>query len=263
MNSDPMRTNLRRTTKLDLQGQVAVVTGAAKGIGKGIALTLAQEGASVVVNYLQDEEEANAVVRALSPAKGCAVQADVSQPAQAERLIRDTVNTWGTVDIVVNNAGICPFMPFLDISPPLWEKTWATNVTGPFFVSQAAARYMVAQHRGSIINIASVGVYVANAEQTHYAATKGAVVSLTRSLAVALGPDGIRVNALLVGGIPTAINVEQYTPDYVGWLTRRLPLRKMGTPDDVGKAVAFLASPRSQWITGAALAVDGGRLVAP
>ena len=248
---------------MELQGQVAIVTGASRGIGKGIAQTLAREGAIVVVNYLNDEDEANAVVHALLPGKAYAFQADVTQPMQVEGMVNEVVQKFGTIDIVVNNAGICPFMPFLDITPAVWEKTWATNVTGPFFVSQAAARHMVSQKRGTIIHIASVGVYVASPEQTHYAATKGALFSLTRSMAVALGPAGIRVNAILVGGVPTDINRDQYTSEYVDWLTHRLPLRVMGTPEDIGEAVVFLASSRSRWITGASLAVDGGRLVAP
>lgn len=252
-----------RTPAPTLVGRVALVTGASRGIGRGVAQVLVREGARVVINHWQDATAAEQLRAALGAERCHVVEADVRDPSTAAALVEASVAAFGRLDILVNNAGICPFAPFEEVTPQTWANTLATNLTGPFFVSQAAARVMRGQGEGSIVNIASVAVRLAQPTQVHYATTKGGLLAFTHVLAAALGPYGIRVNALLVGGVPTDINRSQYTPDFVEGLRRRLPLRRMGTPQDVGEAVAFLASPRASWITGAALAVDGGRLVAP
>ncbi len=241
--------------------RVAIVTGASRGIGRGIALALAGEGARVVVNYFEDAEAADGVVAEIIAAGGAAVahDADVGDRRQVEGLVASTLDAYGQIDVLVNNAGICPFAELPEVSDAIWERTLRTNLYGPFLVSQLVAATMASRGRGAIVNISSVSSYIGSRTQVHYCASKGGVNALTAALAVALGPQGIRVNAVLPGGVHTDINRQFWE----GHPERSpgLPVDRVGQPLDIARAVCYLASDDASWVTGALLPVDGGRLV--
>jgi NAD(P)-dependent dehydrogenase (short-subunit alcohol dehydrogenase family) len=241
-----------------LEGRVAIVTGGSRGIGRGIALELAREGAAVVVNHVAAHDAAKDVVAEIENMGGQAMafSADVGDREAGERLVHATVERFGKLDILVNNAGICPFRDFLDIDDEVWDQTVRTNLYGPFALSQSASRAMAERGSGSIIHISSVSSYIGSATQVHYCATKGGINAMTAAMAVALGPLGIRVNAVLPGGVPTDINRHQ-------WEGRSdqapgLPVNRIGRPMDIARAVCYLASDDAEWVTGVLLPVDGG-----
>lgn len=250
-----------------LDGKVAIVTGGSRGIGAGACLSLALEGAVIAVNYERDLAEAVGVVEEVRRlgARAEAFQADISDKRQVAEMMEQVALAFGGIDILVNNAGICKFTPFFEIDEETWNRTFAVNVTGAFFCSQIAAKYMIERGGGSIIHISTVTAFRVNHDQIHYGASKGGLNSLSAGLAAYLGQYGIRSNAILCGGVPTAINqsqrdqyqMEQASKAYHG----SLPMRRIGDPEDLGKAVVFLAAGDSEWITGAMIAVDGGFMV--
>jgi 3-oxoacyl-[acyl-carrier protein] reductase len=242
-----------------LQGKVAVVTGASRGIGRAIAIELARRGARVVVNYHQSAQAAEEVVAAIRAAGGEAIafQADVSDAAQAQALIQAAVDTYGRLDILVNNAGVTRDRLILMMSPDDWETVLRVNLDSLFHTCKAAARLMVRQRYGRIINITSVVGIAGQGGQTNYAAAKAGVIGFTKSLAKELGPRGITVNAVAPGFIPTDLTAdlpEELRQEGI----RRTPLGRLGQPEEVAYAVAFLASDEAAFITGAVLPVDGG-----
>lgn len=247
-----------------LNGRTAIVTGGGRGIGSGICKALAEEGAVVAVNYRSNREEAEQVVQAIRATGGEAfsVQADISRRQEAIRMIEEVHGTCRRVDILVNNAGISPFVDFFDIDAETWRETIETNLSGTFHCSQAAARFMKDQGGGAIVNISTVSAFRSGGRttQVHYAASKGGINSLTSSMACALGSYGIRVNTILCGGVVTDINRDLFPPELHKPKARYepLPLKRLGDPEDLGKAVVFLVSDESSWTTGAQLAVDGG-----
>lgn len=234
-----------------LEGQVALVTGAAKRIGRSIALKLGAAGAAVAVNYRASEREAADTVREIEKAgsRAVACRADVSAPAEAERLCAAVEDKFGRLDILVNNAGMFSRAPVAEMTEEQWDTMLATNLKSQFFCAQAAAKRMKRQGRGRIVNIASVGGLLAWPGYTHYCVSKAGVLMLTRCLAKALAPE-ITVNAVAPGTIQ--FPGELPDEDYI----RRAPLGKTGTGDDIADAVLFLV--QSEFITGQALTVDGG-----
>lgn len=248
-----------------LEGRVAVVTGAARGIGRAIALRLGSEGARVVVNHPGEIEPAESVVAEILAQGGQAValEADVSEAPAVQQMFADTVAQWQGVDILVNNAGICPFVEWFDVTEAVFERVHAVNVTGAFLCSQAASRLMRDQGRGGrIISLSSISALVGGSFQTHYTPTKAGVRSLMQSLAIVLGPYGITCNSILPGTILTDINRDHYADDQV--LARdagRIPLGRLGTPEDIAGVAAFLASDDARYVNGADILVDGGRFV--
>ena len=247
-----------------LKDKVAIVTGAARGIGRAIALRLAQEGADVAVVDVR-EEEGRQTAQAVEACgrRALYVYADVTQPAEVEQMVQATLDALGTVDILVNDAGICPFKPFLEISPELWGEVLDTNLKGYFLCSQAVARVMVARGiRGRIINISSISAIIGGEQQAHYCASKGGINLLTKSMAIALGPHGITCNAVLPGTVETDINREALAePVLRQTLTARTPLRRLGRPEDIAGPVVFLASDDAAYCTASLLVVDGGAIV--
>lgn len=241
--------------------QVALVTGASRGIGRGIAVELAREGAAVVIVHLGDDAAAATVADEISAlgSRALAFAADVGDRAQAEAAVAEAVRAFGRLDVLVNNAGICPFNSFFDTTDDDWERTMRTNLYGPFVMSQAAARVMATQGQGAIVNISSISSYLGAADRVHYCASKAGVNGLTAALAVALGPLGIRVNAVLPGGVHTDINRHQWEgqPQHAPGL----PINRLGQPLDMARAVCYLASNDAAWVTGALLPVDGGTLI--
>lgn len=242
-------------------GKVAIVTGGARGIGRGIALELAGEGAAVAVNYVEADTAANEVVAEIerNGGRAAAIRADVGVRQDAEALVATTVQNFGRVDVLVNNAGICPFRSFWDITDDVWEQTLRTNLYGAFVTSQAASRVMRDQGGGAIVHISSVSSYLGGPEQVHYCATKGGINAMTSSMAVALGEFGIRVNAVLPGGVHTDINRQHWEGRPA--TAPGLPVNRIGEPWDMARAVCYLASEDAAWLTGVLLPVDGGLTV--
>jgi L-rhamnose 1-dehydrogenase len=258
----------------DLAGKVAVVTGGSRGIGRAICLRLAEAGAAVAVNYHQPAEaefgrdnvaDAQEVVAAIAAAsgKGIAVEADVSRKAAVDQMIATTVEQLGRLDILVNNAGICPFHTFLDMPEELWDHVQSVNLKGAFLCSQAAARVMVEQGEGGrIISISSISALVGGELQTHYTPTKAGIHSLMQSLAIVLGPNGITCNSVMPGAIATDINRDDLSdPAKRAAFERRIPVGRLGAPDDLAGAVVFLASDAARYVNGAGILIDGGLFV--
>lgn len=242
-----------------LQGAVALVTGANRGIGAEIAHRLGSLGATVALNVRGDASGAQAVLDRLAAEGGAhsIVVADVASSAACERMVSEVVERHGRLDIVVNNAGITRDGLAVRMSDEDWETVLATNLSGAFFVSRAAAKVMMKQRFGSIVMISSVVGLVGNAGQANYAAAKAGLLGLTRSLARELAPRGIRVNAVAPGFITTDMTAA--LPDAVkDAALASIALKRFGEPIDIANAVAFLASDAARYITGQVLAVDGG-----
>ncbi len=236
----------------------AVVTGAARGIGKAIARLLAETGCSVVVSDVLIEEAQNTAAElAALGVRTLAVRSDVSRAADADELVRQTVAAFGSIDVLVNNAGITRDNLSLRMSEADWDLVLDINLKGTFLCSQAAAREMMKKRFGRIVNIASVSGLLGTAGQGNYAASKAGVIALTKAMARELGGRNITVNAVAPGFILTEMT--EKLPDSVkeGYLTQ-IPLKRAGTPADVAAAVRFLASPAAAYITGTVLNVSGG-----
>jgi len=246
---------------MKLKDEVAIVTGAGRGIGSSIAINLAKEGANVVVNYHTSEQGAKRVAKEIerSGQKVLLFQADVSKSDKVNRMVKATLDAFGRVDILVNNAGIAPFIPFLELSEEVWDKTIDTNLKGAFLCSQAVAKVMVKQKRGKIINITSVVAEAGQGYLAHYGASKAGMNSLTKSMATELGPHGINVVAVGPGPIAIKRNLKRI-PNFREVVAKRLPLRKAGEAEDIAKTVVFLASKDANFITGQILYADGGQL---
>jgi 3-oxoacyl-[acyl-carrier protein] reductase len=246
-----------------LNGKVAVVTGASKGIGASIAKHLAAEGASVIVNYASSKEGADKVVTEIEKAggKAIALQADVSKKADIDRLFSETNKAFGRLDILVNNAAVYEFLPLEDISEEHFHKQFNLNVLGPILATQEAAK-LFGEDGGSVINISSLASTKAVPSSTVYSATKGALDTVTRNLANELGPRKIRVNAINPGMVVTegtaALGVTDPGNELRSFMEANTPLRRIGQPEDIGPAAVFLASDDSAWITGETWVVAGG-----
>ena len=244
-----------------LEGQVAVVTGASKGIGAAIAEHLAAAGAAVVVNYASSKAGAEAVVKRIRQADGkaVAVQADVSKPEDIRRLFAETKKAFGKVDILVNNAGIYEFGPLEAINAEHFHKQFDLNVLGLLWATQEAVKHF-GPSGGSIVNISSVVSTLAPPAASVYSATKAAVDAVTRSLAKELGPRKIRVNSINPGMIETegfhAAGIAE--SDSRKQVEAQTPLGRIGQPHDIAPVAVFLASPDSGWITGETLYISGG-----
>jgi L-rhamnose 1-dehydrogenase len=255
-----------------LENKVVIVTGASRGIGRAIAIETARQGADVLVNYWGSNDASygrgsavDEVIDAVGRLgrRAIALEADVADPATGQRLVDAAVSAFGKVDVLAANAGICVFHAFLDLPPAELQRTVNVNLNGAFYVTQAVARQMRQQGRGgAIIATSSISALVGGGMQTHYTPTKAGVYSLMQSCAIALGPFGIRCNAVLPGTIATDLNKEDLSvPEKLAYMQRRIPLGRLGQPEDVASAVVFLASDMARYITGAALLVDGGLFV--
>jgi 3-oxoacyl-[acyl-carrier protein] reductase len=244
-----------------LDGKVAVVTGASKGIGASIAVHLAAEGAAVVVNYSSSKEGADRVVAEVAKqgGKAVAVQANLAEPADVRRLFGRTKEAFGRLDVLVNNAGIYQFAPLEEVTPELFHKQFDLNVLGLILASQEAAR-LIGPEGGSIINISSVVARSAPPNTSVYSATKAAVDAVTRSLSQELGPRKIRVNSINPGMIETegfhAAGIAE--SDLRKQVESQTPLRRIGQPQDIAPTAVFLASSDSSWITGETFYISGG-----
>lgn len=246
-----------------LTGKVALVTGGDTGIGKAICLRLAREGADVAIDYHGERAPADKLAQELERLgrRALAIGADVSDPGQVSAMVEQVVKTFGRLDILVNNAGIEKRAPFLDVTVEDFDRVLAVNLRGVFLCAQAAAREMARQRSGRIINISSVHEDLAFPEFVAYAASKGGVRMLMRTLAVELAPLGITVNDVAPGAIATPINTETLKdPEKVRQLEALIPLGRIGKPEEVAAVVAFLASDDASYVTGSTYYVDGGMI---
>jgi NAD(P)-dependent dehydrogenase (short-subunit alcohol dehydrogenase family) len=249
----------------ELSGRVALVTGAGRGIGRAVADRLARAGAVVVYGYRADPAGADDAVAATRSLGGLAAAAriDVTDAPQAARAVESVADAHGRIDVLVNNAGVLPRAPFLDVSIEEWELVLRTNLTGAFVVSQAVARVMARQRSGSIVHVSSTNEAIASRNCTAYAASKGGLGMLTRQMALELGPLGIRTNAVAPGMVETELNRRELAdPDFRADALSRIPLGHFVTVDDVAEAVCFLAGDRAAGVNGLTLTVDGGKRAA-
>lgn len=245
---------------MKLEGRVAIVTGAGRGIGRGIALRLAQDGANVAVNYAHSAAGAAEVadqVRSMGR-QAITFQADVSRRDEVATMVREAATAFGRIDVLVNNAGIDPHIPFLEMTENDWDWIINTNLKGNFLCSQAVAREMIKVGGGKIVIISSIHSILTYRHMTAYAATKGGLNAMTRQLALELASHNINVNCVA----PGAIHVEKFydaVPDYDPHMfDHEIPVGTIGYPRDVAAAVSFLASEDARYITGQVLFVDGG-----
>ncbi len=257
-----------------LKGQKALVTGASSGIGKAVAAHLASEGADVIVNYLSGDDEAAEVVAKIEAAgqRGLAIQADVSNEEQVQAMFRQMYEAFGTIDILVNNAGLQQDAPFDEMTLAQWNKVINVNLTGQFLCAREAVREFkrrgvvpeVSCAAGKIISMSSVHEIIPWAGHVNYAASKGGVMLMTKSLAQEVAPHRIRVNSICPGAIRTPINTAAWeTPEAEADLLRLIPYERVGDPMDIGQAAVWLASDASDYVTGTTLYIDGGMTLYP
>jgi 3-oxoacyl-[acyl-carrier protein] reductase len=252
-------------TLLSLEGKKAIVTGAGRGgrgIGAGIVAALAQAGADVIVTARTNIADAEAVAQAVSDLgrQGIAVTCDVSDSTSVESLFDRAKSEWGRVDILVNNAGITKDGLLLRMTDDAWDSVLDANLKGTFLCTRAVAKLMVKQRAGRIINITSVMGQVGNPGQANYSASKAGIIGFTRTVARELGSRGITVNAVAPGFIETQMT-DVMSGDLRDAAVGKIPLGRLGTPEDVGNIVAFLASDAASYITGQTVTVDGGMTV--
>jgi len=248
-----------------LQGKVAIITGSTTGIGKAMAQAMAREGAAVTIDYAgRQQDEANGVVQQIEQGggKALAVSADVSQLDQVQSLVTQTVQKFGRLDIMVNNAGIEEKHPFLEMPLEAWNKVIAVDLTGPWLGCQAAAQQMVKQGGGGrIINISSVHEDLPMPTNAPYCAAKGGLRMLMRTIAVELAPHQITVNNIGPGAIFTPIDADiESNPDLEKQLMAEIPLGRWGKPEDVAELAIYLASAAAAYVTGSTYFIDGGML---
>lgn len=257
-----------------LKNQKAIVTGASSGIGEACAVALAAAGAAVVVNYHSRPEEGDRVVRAITDAGGeaIAVRANVGREEEVRALFVETVRAFGTVDILINNAGLQRDAGFHEMALEQWNAVIATNLTGQFLCAREAVREFlrrgvrpeISTAAGKIICMSSVHETIPWAGHVNYAASKGGIMQLMKSLAQEVAPQKIRVNSIAPGAIKTAINRDAWeTPEAEAKLLKLIPYGRVGAPEDIGKAAVWLASDASDYVTGTTLFVDGGMTLYP
>ncbi len=247
-----------------LQNKVAMVTGSATGIGKAIAICMAREGAAVTIDYVGSPDNAAGVVQQIESDKGraLAVDADVTQPDQVQSLIDQTVQKFGRLDIMINNAGIEQKHPFTEMPFEVYQKVIAVNLTGPWLCSQAAAKQMIKQGQGGrIINISSVHEDLPMPTNAPYCAAKGGLRMFMRTIAVELAPHKITVNNIGPGAVDTPMDAPlKEHPELMKQLLSEIPLGRMAQPDEVGELAVYLASDAAAYVTGSTYFIDGGMM---
>lgn len=244
---------------MKLAGRVALVTGGSRGIGKAIVWALAKEGAKVAFVYRSRQEEAKQLVSELEldQREAWAIQANVAKKEDADRTIEEVLGKWGKIDILVNNAGVIRDGLLAVMKPENWQEVIDTNLTSVYNFCHSAMRAMMSARYGRIINMSSVAAHTANPGQSNYAASKGGIEGFTRCLATEIAKRGITVNAVAPGFIETEMT-ESVVSAAGEQIKKRIPVKRLGKPEDIANAVLFLASDESSYITGHVLTVDGG-----
>ncbi len=239
-----------------MSNKVAIITGGARGIGLGIAVCLARKDMRIVIA----DRDGAAARTAAERFGGLGVACDVTDRAQITDLVQQTITRFGRIDVLVNNAGICPFVDVMEMDPATFKKTLDVNLTGAFHCTQLVAREMLARStQGRIVFITSLAVNVTSAKQGDYAASKAGLHLLMKSFAIALGPHGITCNAVAPGMILTDLTRFHWEkPENAAFIKQRVPAGRIGTPEDIGQAVALLVSDEAGYINGVGLIVDGG-----
>ncbi|AWE06643.1 beta-ketoacyl-ACP reductase [Lysinibacillus sp. 2017] len=247
---------------MGLTGKCAVVTGASRGIGRAIAIELANQGANVVVNFSGNAQKAEQVVEEIKAngGKAVAVQANVAHTESVQQLMKTAIDTFGSLDILVNNAGITRDNLIMRMKDDEWDDVINTNLKGVFLCTKAVTRQMMKQRAGRIINISSIVGVAGNAGQANYVAAKAGVIGLTKTTAQELASRNILVNAIAPGFITTEMT-EGLPEELKEAMLKQIPLAKLGQPEDIAKAVAFFASDNSKYITGQTLHIDGGMVM--
>ena len=246
---------------MQLQGKVALVTGAQQGIGSGIALAFAEAGADVAINWLDDEEAARAVAASVAGhnRRAVTIQADMAKLSDVREMVDAVVAEFGGIDILVNNAGVFPRVDFLEMRESDWDFVHDVNLKGAVFCAQAAARAMIAAGRpGAIINLTSGAAFRGSPRGVHYVASKGGIVSMTRQMALELAPHRIRVNAIAPGLTDTAQPRYGSSEEEIAEMGEANPLGRIAQPEDIARAAVFLASDAAGFVTGHTLHVNGG-----
>jgi len=247
-----------------LEGKVALVTGAGragKGIGRSIALRLAKEGAKIVIaDFVPEAADAVANDVIAMGGEAIGVYGSVASPGDVENMVKGAIDKFGKIDILVNNAGITRDNLLIRMSESDWDMVLDTNLKGVFNCTKAVSRLMMSQRSGKIVNMASVMGIMGNAGQANYSASKGGVIALTKTTAKELGSRGINVNAIAPGFIQTVMT-EEMPEDAKADIVKQIPLRSLGTPEDVAEVVLFLSTDASRYITGQVIAVDGGMVM--
>jgi NAD(P)-dependent dehydrogenase (short-subunit alcohol dehydrogenase family) len=242
-----------------LAGRIALVTGAGIGIGQGIAIELAKQGASVAVHYAGSADGARETVEQIEQSGGTAVllQGDLAKVSECRRVVDETVDALGGLDIMVNNSGVTRSVPFLETTEETYDEQFNINIKGMFFCSQQAVPHMLKRGGGSILNLTSVHGFGGIPNHTAYASTKGAIIAFTRQLSAEMAPQGIRVNAIGPGliEVPRYFDNPEYTPEKGA---TRVPWGRVGKPHDIATVAAFLVSDAADFVTGQVLYVDGG-----
>ena len=248
---------------LTLEGRIALVTGGSRGIGRAVCVLFGRLGAKVCVNYVRDEAAAQETVALIQNAGGTAFasRADVSRFEEAGRLVAETTRTFGGLDLLVANHGIWKRAPIEDMTPEQWSETIRTNLDGVYALCHHAARVMIPQRRGSLILVTSTSGQRGEAHYSHYSATKGALLSFTKSLAAELAPHGIRVNAVAPGWVLTDMTRETLQGPEGKEALRPIPLGRAATPEEIAGPIAFLASDLASYLYGEVLSVNGGAVM--
>jgi 3-oxoacyl-[acyl-carrier protein] reductase len=245
-----------------LSDKVAIVTGSGRGIGRGIALAFASEGADIVVNVSKSLEEGEKVVREIEKLgqRGSIVQADVADEGDVKQMVRETLKTYGKIDVLVNNAGVMASRGgFEGVTMEDWDRVMNVNLRGLFMCSQYVGKEMIKQQRGNIINIASTACFMAYPLSGPYPASKSGVIELTKDMAIEWARHNIRVNAICPGTIHTSMTEAALSnKDTYDWIVKMIPLGRVGLPSDIAKSAVFLASDESSYITAQVIIVDGG-----
>jgi 3-oxoacyl-[acyl-carrier protein] reductase len=260
MSMETKETNNNNHASKDLQGKVCLVTGGSRGIGRAIVTAMANAGADVAFTYATSKEAADALAQSITAEKGVrcrAYQANVASPEEMQEVTQQVVSEFGAITILVNNAGITRDKSFLKMTRSMWDEVMRVNLDGVFFTTQLVAQDMVGAGWGRIINISSIVGQTGNFGQANYAATKGAIISFTESLARELARKGITVNAVAPGFVETDM-VSGMPEAAVNQVKAMTPMGRLGKPEEIADAVVFLASPRASYVTGQVLGVNGG-----
>lgn len=249
---------------INLTGQVAIITGGSRGIGAATAVLFAKAGADVVITFTKNKKAAIEVLDKVRKVgrKGLAIKIDASNSNSGVKVVKQTVKKFGQIDILVNNAGIWTYGKIGEMSAKVWQETMEVNLNGMFYMTNAVVPFMKKQKNGKIINISSTAGQRGEAEHSHYAASKGGMISFTKAIATELGPYNINVNSVAPGWVDTDLNMDVFSDSqYKEQERKRIPLQRIPTPEDIAGPILFLASDLARHITGEILNVNGGSVL--